>query len=69
MKAARTTIVNVRYYSLGLAGNPLFQTGGVPGNDGNPPTAADYDAAYVVIDIENLEDAFVALVRQQGSRS
>jgi hypothetical protein len=44
------TIINVRYYTLGLAGAALFQTAGVAGNDGNPPTPADYDAAYVVID-------------------
>ena len=48
--AGPPTIVNVRYDSLGLAGNPLFQTAGVAGNDGNPPTMADYDAAYDVID-------------------
>ena len=48
--AGPPTIVNVRYDSLGLAGAPLFQTAGVAGNDGNPPTPADYDAAYVVID-------------------
>jgi phage tail sheath protein FI len=47
-----STIVNVRYDSLGLAGSALFQTGGVAGNDGNPPKPADYDAAYVVIDHE-----------------
>ncbi len=42
--------MNVRYDSLGLAGSPLFQAVGVPGNDGNPPKSLDYDAAYVVID-------------------
>ena len=42
---------NVHYYRLGLGGLgqqalPVF------GNDGNPPMAADYDAAYNTIDAE-----------------
>jgi Bacteriophage tail sheath protein len=44
------TVVNVRYYSLGLSGAPLYQTAGGAGIDGNPPKPADYDAAYVAID-------------------
>lgn len=44
------TTKNVRYYSLGLSGGGSFQNTGVAGIDGNPPAAADYDAAYAVID-------------------
>jgi phage tail sheath protein FI len=47
---AASSIVNVRYDSLGLAGAALFQTGGVAGSDGSPPSSTDYDAAYVAID-------------------
>jgi len=43
---------SVRYYALGISGLPPYQTTGVPGNDGAAPTAADYEAAYQVIDRE-----------------
>jgi uncharacterized protein len=49
---AAASIVNVRYYSLGSTGSALYQTAGGGGNDGNPPHAADYDAAYDAIDHE-----------------
>ena len=41
---------NVRFYSLGPNALVGRQTNGVPGDDGSPPTMADYDAAYVAID-------------------
>jgi uncharacterized protein len=44
------TVLNVRYDSLGLSGTALYQTAGAPGIDGNPPTQADYDDAYIIID-------------------
>jgi len=43
---------NVRYYSLGTTGAGAFQTAGVQGNDGGPPTPADYERAYLEIDRE-----------------
>jgi len=45
-------ITNVRHYSLGTTGAGAFQTAGVMGNDGGPPTAADYERAYLEIDRE-----------------
>ncbi len=41
---------NVHYYRLGLAERPTSLA--VSGNDGGPPIAADYDAAYNTIDKE-----------------
>ena len=43
---------NVRYYSLGNTGAGAFQSGGAQGDDGGPPTAADYQRAYLEIDRE-----------------
>jgi uncharacterized protein len=43
---------NVRYYSLGAGGLGTYQTGGVPGSDGNPPKASDYANAYPIVDRE-----------------
>lgn len=43
-------VTNVRYYSLGLNGTAGKQAGGVAGNDGAEPKAADYDAAYAIAD-------------------
>jgi hypothetical protein len=43
---------NARYYSLGTAGVGPYQTGGVAGDDGQPPKASDYEAAYLVADRE-----------------
>jgi phage tail sheath protein FI len=45
-------INNVRHYSLGNTGAGGFQTAGTLGNDGGPPTAADYERAYQEIDRE-----------------
>ncbi len=42
---------NVHYYRLGLGGAGK-QAAPVPGNDGGKPAAADYDAAYDIIDQE-----------------
>lgn len=42
---------NVHYYRLGLGGLGL-QAAPVAGNDGGPPIASDYDAAYNTIDAE-----------------
>ncbi|MDB5948008.1 MAG: phage tail sheath family protein, partial [Ramlibacter sp.] len=42
---------NVRYYSLGT-GAGAFQNTAVLGNDGGPPTLADYEKAYDTIDKE-----------------
>lgn len=42
---------NVHYYRVGLGGNGQ-QALPVSGNDGGPPVAADYDAAYATIDAE-----------------
>ena len=46
------TVSSVRYYSLGTNGAPPYQAGGVPGLDGVAPQAAEYEAAYLVIDRE-----------------
>ena len=43
---------NVRYYSLGTTGAGTFQTGGVAGDDGNPPKPSDYTAAFPIVDRE-----------------
>lgn len=43
---------NVRYYSLGNSSAGAFYSGGVPGHDGGPPSAADYERAYLEIDRE-----------------
>lgn len=44
---------NVRFYSLGAGGNNIGrQTSGPVASDGTSPTAADYDAAYDLIDKE-----------------
>jgi phage tail sheath protein FI len=45
---------NVAAYTLGTGGNNLGLqvSAGAVASDGNPPTAADYDAAYEVIDRE-----------------
>jgi len=45
-------VSNVRHYSLGTTGGGAFQSGGAPGTPGATPSAADYDAAYQVIDRE-----------------
>lgn len=45
-------IANVRHYSLGTTGAGAFQGAGVAGNDGGPPTPADYERAYLEIDRE-----------------
>jgi phage tail sheath protein FI len=45
-------IVNTRYYSLGTTGSGPYQTAGTPGNNGIAPEAADYEAAYQIIDRE-----------------
>jgi phage tail sheath protein FI len=45
-------IANVRHYSLGTTGAGPFQAAGVAGNDGGPPTPADYERAYLEIDRE-----------------
>jgi uncharacterized protein len=42
---------NVHYYRVGLGGLGQ-QAAAVSGNDGGPPIAADYDAAYTTIDAE-----------------
>jgi Bacteriophage tail sheath protein len=47
---AATSTVNVRWYRLGAGGAGAFQSLGIAGGDGNPPAAADYDAAYDRID-------------------
>lgn len=44
--------VNTRYLALGVTGAGPFQTTGAPGNDGTAPVAADFEAAYAVIDRE-----------------
>jgi hypothetical protein len=44
--------VSTRYYSLNAAGVGPFQTGGAGGANGAAPTAAEYEAAYQVIDRE-----------------
>lgn len=41
---------NVRFYSLGATGSGSFQTPGTTGDDGAPPEASDYTAAYAVAD-------------------
>ncbi len=45
-------VMNVRHYSLGTAGTGNFQTGGVAGTDGNPPTLQNYRDAFEIIDRE-----------------
>ncbi|MEP4012191.1 MAG: phage tail sheath C-terminal domain-containing protein [Sulfitobacter sp.] len=47
-----TTIPNVKNAMLGAAGIAGFQTPGAAGNDGNPPTLAEYEAAFPIIDRE-----------------
>jgi len=42
--------VNSRFYSLGPAGTAGLQGGGIAGFDGTEPGAAEYDAAYGVVD-------------------
>ena len=49
---AASSVVNVRYDSLGTSGSTLYQTAGGGGSNGGPPQALDYDAAYTVIDHE-----------------
>ena len=41
---------NVRYYSLGTTGTGLYQTSGVAGNDGNPPTLSNYTDIFPIIE-------------------
>ena len=45
---------NVRYYSVGAGGNSIGNqvSAAAPATDGTAPLAADYDAAYLVIDKE-----------------
>lgn len=44
---------NVKYYTLGAGGHSIGQqTAGSPGSDGGPPQAADYEAAYRILDKE-----------------
>jgi hypothetical protein len=44
---------NVKYYTLGAGGlNIGRQVAGTVGSDGTAPTAADYDAAYAIVDRE-----------------
>ncbi len=50
--ALSAAVPNVRYYSLGSTGAGPYQALGVPGNDGIAPTAADYEAAYQIVDRE-----------------
>jgi phage tail sheath protein FI len=49
---AASFTVNVRYYSLGPGGLGAFQGAAASGSDGTAPTAADYTAAYIVVDRE-----------------
>lgn len=44
--------VGTRYYSLGTTGTGAYQTNGAAGNDGGPPTGADYEKAYLEVDRE-----------------
>lgn len=46
------TISNVKNAILGAAGVAGFQTPGAAGNDGDPPTLAEYEAAFPIIDRE-----------------
>jgi phage tail sheath protein FI len=46
------SINNVQLYQLGTGGTKGNQTPGTTGSDGLAPAAADYDAAYLVIDKE-----------------
>ncbi len=46
------TSVNVRHYALGSVGVSPYQAGGAAGNPGIAPQAAEYEAAYSVIDRE-----------------
>ncbi|GEN98724.1 hypothetical protein NSE01_05570 [Novosphingobium sediminis] len=55
---------NTRYYSLGSAGG-AFQSGVVPGVNGGPPSAADYERAYQTADREI--DLFNLLVLPKDS--
>jgi uncharacterized protein len=45
-------VANVRTYSLGPTGLGAFQGAGISGFDGTTPTAAEYTAAYGVIDTD-----------------
>ena len=56
---------NVRYYSLGVAGQGNFQSSGQAGNDGSAPELNDYDAAYKVV--ERDVDIFNLLVLPKDS--
>jgi phage tail sheath protein FI len=46
------SINNVQLYELGTAGTAGSQTAGTAGSDGSAPGAAEYDAAYLVLDKE-----------------
>ena len=46
------SVSNVKNAMLGAGGIAGFQTPGAAGNDGNPPTLAEYEAAFPIIDRE-----------------
>jgi phage tail sheath protein FI len=50
--APHFTAPNVHLYTVGAGGNSVGEqtSAATPASDGNPPTAADYAAAYLVID-------------------
>lgn len=60
---------NIRYYSLGILGSGSFQTNGVPGINGNSPTATDYKSAYYKIDKEVDLFNLLLLPRDSGTTS
>lgn len=50
---AGAVTVNARHYSVGAGGTSGLQTPtAAPASDGDPPTAADYEAAFPIIDRE-----------------
>lgn len=63
-----SAVDNVRYYSLGTGGTGIFQTLGVPGNDGSAPsTPTIYDTAYGLV--EEQVDLFNLLVLPRSNEN